>query len=165
MRGYAGYAGELGHVRISDIPRDDYSGLQGTLEALVQRRDTLSALGIAGVDDSELSDRLKKSVSGKVKKVLEAQIDALAVAVGNFVNIFNPEIVLLAGYLAVLFDYDSDRLLSRFRWGTLNAPQDRLLVRPAELGPNLLMIGAAGLAFAPLVAQPTTTALVGAHAR
>ena len=159
-----GGAGGIGGG-ISDVPGDDYSGLQGTLEALVKRDELLDALGIAAADDDELATRLTGSLSGKVKKLLEAQLDALAIAIGNFVNIFNPEIVVLSGYLAVLFGYDSDRLLSRFRWSTLNAPQDRLVVRTGELGPNLLMIGAAGLAFAPLVAQPASTQLFSAHAK
>ena len=37
LRGVAGYAGELGHVRISSSTRLDYSGLAGTIESLVQR--------------------------------------------------------------------------------------------------------------------------------
>jgi predicted NBD/HSP70 family sugar kinase len=159
LRGAAGYAGELGHVRISDNPRDDYSGLQGTLESLVRREDLLAALKLEDADDSVLEEKLKEPLNPKVVKILENQIDALAVAVGNFVNIFNPEIVLLAGYLAVLYSYDKDRLLSRFRWSALTAPQDRLVVKPAELGPNLLMIGAAGLPITPLLAQPASTQL------
>lgn len=165
LRGAAGYAGELGHVRISDAPREDYSGLQGTLESLVQRDDLLAALKIESADDAQLEEVLSKPVSSKVQKLLESQIDALAIAVGNYVNIFNPEIVLLAGYLAVLYSYDRDRLLSRFRWSTLTAPQDRLLVKPAELGPNLLMIGAAGLAFAPLLSGPAVTQLFSARGK
>ena len=159
LRGAAGYAGELGHVRISDNPRDDYSGLQGTLESLVRREDLLAALKLEDADDSVLEEKLKEPLNPKVVKILESQIDALAIAVGNFVNIFNPEIVLLAGYLAVLYSYDKDRLLSRFRWSALTAPQDRLVVKPAELGPNLLMIGAAGLPITPLLAQPASTQL------
>ncbi|WP_298120919.1 ROK family transcriptional regulator [uncultured Aurantimicrobium sp.] len=165
LRGAAGYAGELGHVRISDSPREDYSGLQGTLESLVQRDDLLAALKIESADDAQLEEVLSKPVSSKVQKLLESQIDALAIAVGNYVNIFNPEIVLIAGYLAVLHSYDRDRLLSRFRWSTLTAPQDRLLVKTAELGPNLLMIGAAGLPIAPLLAEPAITQLFPARGK
>ncbi len=165
LRGAAGYAGELGHVRISDSPKEDYSGLQGTLESLVQRDDLLAALKIESADDAQLEEVLSKPVSSKVQKLLESQIDALAIAVGNYVNIFNPEIVLIAGYLAVLHSYDRDRLLSRFRWSTLTAPQDRLLVKTAELGPNLLMIGAAGLPIAPLLAEPAITQLFPARGK
>jgi predicted NBD/HSP70 family sugar kinase len=163
LRGAAGYAGELGHVRISDSPREDYSGLQGTLESLVRREDLLLALKIESADDAELERVLSRPVAPRIQKLVESQIDALAVAVGNYVNIFNPEIVLLAGYLAVLYAYDRDRLLSRFRWSALNAPQDRLLVKPAELGPNLLMVGAAGLPISPLIAEPAVTQLFAAR--
>ena len=165
LRGAAGYAGELGHVRISDSPKEDYSGLQGTLESLVQRDDLLAALKIERADDAQLDEVLSKPVRTKVQKLLESQFYALAIAVGNYVNIFNPEIVLIAGYLAVLHSYDRDRLLSRFRWSTLTAPQDRLLVKTAELGPNLLMIGAAGLPIAPLLAEPAITQLFPARGK
>jgi predicted NBD/HSP70 family sugar kinase len=131
----------------------------------VQRDDLLAALKIDSADDAQLEEVLSKPVSTKVQKLLESQIDALAIAVGNYVNIFNPEIVLIAGYLAVLHSYDRDRLLSRFRWSTLTAPQDRLLVKTAELGPNLLMIGAAGLPIAPLLAEPAITQLFPARGK
>jgi len=154
LRGSAGYAGELGHVRISDSPVEDYSGLSGTLESLIRRETLVQALGLGNVDDDELRDALANDKSTKARKVAEAQLDALAVAVGNFVNIFNPEVVLLAGYLSVLFSYEPDRLLSRFRWSALTAPQDRLVVRPASLGANLLMIGAAQLPFGAVIEHP-----------
>ncbi|MEG0161705.1 MAG: ROK family transcriptional regulator [Aurantimicrobium sp.] len=159
LRGAAGYAGELGHVRISDSPNEDGSGLTGTLESLVRRDVLLNALGLINADDEQLAAALAADKSAKVRKIIEAQIDALAIAVGNYVNIFNPEVILLAGYLSTLFAYDSDRLLSRFRWSSLTASQDRMVVRQAALGANLLMVGAAGLALAPLVNAPASTQL------
>jgi predicted NBD/HSP70 family sugar kinase len=89
LRGSAGYAGELGHVRISDSSVEDYSGLSGTLESLIRREALVQALGLGNVDDDELREALSKDTSAKVRKVAEAQLDALAIAVGNFVNIFN----------------------------------------------------------------------------
>lgn len=165
LRGAAGYAGELGHVRISDSPVEDGSGLTGTLESLVRRDALLQALGLTNVDDEELGVALRADKSAKVRKIAEAQIDALAIAVGNYVNIFNPEIILLAGYLSTLYSYDPDRLLSRFRWSSLTASQDRMVVRPAALGSNLLMVGAAGLALSPLVNAPASTQLYPARGK
>lgn len=165
LRGAAGYAGELGHVRISDSPQEDGSGLTGTLESLVRRDVLLAALGLNNADDAELNAALAADKSSKVKKIAEAQIDALAIAVGNYVNIFNPEVILLAGYLSTLFSYDADRLLNRFRWSSLTASQDRMVVRPAELGSNLLMVGAAILALAPLVSAPASTQLYPARGK
>ncbi|GAB2829510.1 ROK family transcriptional regulator [Alpinimonas psychrophila] len=163
LRGAAGYAGELGHVRISDSLPEDYSGLSGTLESLVSREALLAVLKLTGVDDDELRAALAKDPSAKVRKVAEAQIDALAIAIGNFVNIFNPEIILLAGYLSVLFAFDPDRLLSRFRWSSLTASQDRLILRPAELGANLLMVGAAQMPFDRVVHDPATITFIPAR--
>lgn len=164
LRGAAGYAGELGHVRISDSPGEDYSGLSGTLESLVNRDDLLAVLKLTNVDDDELRAALAAEHSTKVRKVVEAQIDALAIAVGNFVNIFNPEIILLAGSLSVLYGFDTDRLMSRFRWSSLTASQDRLIVRPAALGANLLMVGAARMPFMQLVNEPAAFKLSSARA-
>ncbi len=160
LRGAAGYAGELGHIRISDSPAEDFSGLSGTLESLVSRETLLAALKLNGVDDDELREALTKDPSPKVRKVAEAQIDSLAIAIGNFVNIFNPEIILLAGYLSVLYAFDTDRLLSRFRWSSLTASQDRLILRPAELGANLLMVGAAQMPFDRVVQEPATMTFI-----
>ena len=164
LRGAAGYAGELGHVRISDSIAEDYSGLSGTQESQVSRETLLAALKLTGVDDDELRVALANDPSPKVRKVAEAQIDALAIAIGNFVNIFNPEIILLAGYLSVLYAFDTDRLLSRFRWSSLTASQDRLILRPAELGANLLMVGAAQMSFARVIQEPATITLIPARA-
>jgi predicted NBD/HSP70 family sugar kinase len=163
MRGAAGYAGELGHIRISDSLAEDYSGLSGTLESLVSRETLLAALKLNGVDDDELRAALAKDPPPKVRKVAEAQIDSLAIAIGNFVNIFNPEIILLAGYLSVLYAFDTDRLLSRFRWSSLTASQDRLIIRPAELGANLLMVGAAQMPFDRVVEEPATMTFLPAR--
>lgn len=163
MRGAAGYAGELGHIRISDSLAEDYSGLSGTLESLVSRETLLAALKLNGVDDDELREALAKDPPPKVRKVAEAQIDSLAIAIGNFVNIFNPEIILLAGYLSVLYAFDTDRLLSRFRWSSLTASQDRLIIRPAELGANLLMVGAAQMPFDRVVEEPATMTFLPAR--
>lgn len=159
LRGAAGYAGELGHVRISDDPHEDASGLTGTLESLVRRDLLLKALGLGNVDDEKLGEVLRADKSAKVRKIAEAQLDALSIAVGNYVNIFNPEVILLAGYLSTLFSYEPDRLMSRFRWSSLTTSQARMSVKPAILGANVLMIGAAGLAFSQLISSPASTEL------
>lgn len=155
LRGTAGYAGELGHVRISDSPVDDYSGFQGTLESQVRREDLLEALKLENVEDEELEVALLASKSAKVTKLVERQIDALAIAIANFVNIFNPQVIVLSGFLPALFKFDQDRLLSKFRDSALTASQERVIVRTAELGANILMIGAAELPFSQVIANPS----------
>jgi predicted NBD/HSP70 family sugar kinase len=159
LRGAAGYAGELGHVRISDTLVKDYSGLQGTLESLVRRDDLLDVFKLYAATDDELLVEISRTQAAKAVKVIESQIDNLAAALGNFVNIFNPQVIILGGFIAGLFTRDSERLITGLRANSLAAANERVIIREGGLGSNLLMIGAALLPFNELTANPSTTRL------
>lgn len=159
LRGAAGYAGELGHVRISDTSVKDYSGLQGTLESLVRRDDLLDVFKLYAATDDELLVEISRTQTAKAVKLIESQIDNLAAALGNFVNIFNPQVIILGGFLAGLFTRDSERLIAGLRSNSLAAANERVIIREGGLGSNLLMIGAALLPFNELTANPSTTRL------
>lgn len=160
LRGATGFASELGHLRISDSKIEDTTGLKGTLEALVRRDELLQSLRLKDVDDEQLKTAVLKSSNPKLKKVIDSQIDALGVAIANLVNIFNPEAVLLSGFLSVLYEADDYRLLSRIREGTINGAREKVVIRTASLGSSGILIGAAELAFAPLLANPSEGTLL-----
>ncbi len=164
LRGSAGYAGELGHMRISDIRNEDTSGLRGTLEALVRREDLISALRIQSADDDELNKLLSTSKNPRVLKVMQQQIEYLAVGISNLVNIFNPQAVLLAGFLSALYEADDYRLLSQIRAGSITGARERVMIRTASLGGAGLAVGAAELAFARLLRETTAFELVDLEA-
>ena len=159
LRGAAGYAGELGHVRISGNAVKDYSGLEGTLESLVRRDDLLDVFKLYAATDDELLVEISRTQSAKAVKLIESQIDDLAAALGNFVNIFNPQVIILGGFIAGLFARDSERLLNGLRANSLAAANERVIIREGGLGSNLLMIGAALLPFNDLTANPSMTRL------
>jgi predicted NBD/HSP70 family sugar kinase len=161
LRGAAGYAGELGHVRITDSKANDYSGLAGTVESVVRRDDLLEVFMLDSATDEELAaevQAVKRSQNAKTKaaqKLIERQIDALAMGLASFVNIFNPQVIVLAGFLASLFEFDKDRMLAGVKKNSLEASSEAVLIRSADLGADLLMIGAAELPFASLLARPS----------
>ena len=159
LRGASGYGGELGHVRIGGSNDKDYSGLAGTLESMVRRDDLLHVFKMFSATDEELDIEIQSTKSGEAKKILGAQIDALGAGISSFVNIFNPEVIVLAGFLTSLFSYDPDRLLAAVKQGSLNASSERVIIRAGELGADLLMIGSAELAFKPLLENPSAVAL------
>jgi len=165
LRGAAGYAGELGHVRISTAAVKDYSGLEGTLEGLVRRDDLLDVFNIYAATDDELLLEISRTKSAKAIKLIESQIDNLAAALGTFANIFNPEVIILGGFLSGLFLRDSDRLLNSLRANSLSAANERVIIREGGLGSNLLMIGAALLPFNDLTANPSAARLYPAKAK
>lgn len=162
LRGSLGLAGELGHMRISDSRTEDSTGLRGTLEALVRREDLLHALKQSELSDEQLNEAILASKLPRVQKIVNQQIDHLGTAIANIVNIFNPEAVLLAGFLSTLFEADDYRLLSRIREGTLSGSRERVIIRKAALGGDGVSIGAAELAFDPLLQNPGQFELVEA---
>ena len=162
LLGSSGYAGELGHVRISSSTQRDYSGLEGTIEAVIRRDDLLDALKLFGADDEELDREIMGKPTAKVKKVIEAQVEYLGQGLANYVNIFNPQVVVLAGFLTSLFNYDPERVIQTMRDGALGASHERVIIRTGQLGTNLMMIGAAGLAFNPLLNRPSDAMLTDA---
>jgi predicted NBD/HSP70 family sugar kinase len=156
LRGATGYGGELGHTKIADFTGLDYSGLIGTLESIVRREDLVAALKLGNADDNQLENALLSKRSDEVKQIVERQIDALAVAIANYVNIFNPQIIVLGGFLPALYWYDQERLLAGIAKGSLFASREGIIVRVAELGARTLLIGAAELPFTTLINDPAT---------
>ena len=119
----------------------------------------MDALKLFGATDEELETEILSTKSETVRSLLHEQIDALAVGLGNFVNIFNPNAIVLDGFLASLFAFDGERLLDGIRASSLAASSERLIIRPGQLGSNLLMIGGAELAFSDLLNYPSETTL------
>ncbi|MFM1984235.1 MAG: hypothetical protein RL723_670, partial [Actinomycetota bacterium] len=143
----------------------DFSGLEGTLEGMVRRDDMLDVFKLYAATDDELLLEISRAKTAKSVKLIEAQIDNLAAALGNFVNIFNPQVIILGGYLSGLFEFNSERLINGLRANSLAAANERVIVREGGLGSNLLMIGAAELPFSQLVANPSATQLYPAKAK
>jgi predicted NBD/HSP70 family sugar kinase len=165
LRGTAGYAGELGHVRIASSKEKDYSGLEGTLESLVRRNDFLETFKLFAATDEELLLEISRSNSTKAQKLIESQTDSLAAALGSFVNIFNPQVIILGGFITGLFAKEQQRLLAGLKYNSLAAANERVLIRESGLGSNMLMIGAAELPFNELITRPSTTALISAKVK
>ena len=164
VSGAAGYAGELGHIRISSSNRADYSGFPGTLEALVRRDDLLDMFKLYVATDEELDAEIKSTESQRARRLIYDQMDSLADGISTLVNIFNPEVVVLAGFLSSLFEFDPDYLLTQMKKGCLAAASERVVIRSGGLGSNLLVVGAAELAFDALISAPSSHPLTSARA-
>jgi predicted NBD/HSP70 family sugar kinase len=157
LRGASGYGSELGHIQISDSKKTDFSGLPGTLEALVKRDDLLEAFKLFGATDDELDVEVQNTKDAKVIKLINTQIDYLGRGLGVLATVFNPQVVILEGFLDSIFKFNKERLLTALRSNSLSAAHDGLIVSSGELGTRAVLIGAAGLAFAPLIQNPSGT--------
>ena len=62
--------------------------------------------------------------------------------------------IVLGGFLATIAELDPDRLLAEVGASSMPANAEALQIRTAALAEDRLLIGAAELAFAPLLSDP-----------
>jgi predicted NBD/HSP70 family sugar kinase len=156
LGGASGFGGELGHIRVSSSSAVDSAGISGTLEAEVTRAELLAALGLERVDPDTFEKVLLANRSDAVRAIVERQLDHLATALAAAINLLNPQLIALGGFLAALLAYDPDRLHTAVARAALPPSFDGVRITATEVGSNLLMIGAAQLAFSPLLEDPAS---------
>lgn len=154
ISGAGGYAGEWGQTRPGILSEDDRRSNGGVLEDEVNRGRLLQAARLGAVDDTALAAVLAATSDAEVISEIERQRRVLTATVANAVNVLNPSIVVLGGFLAMLRDRDPETFDAEVRSRSLEAPAEQVEVRSAALGADRLLIGAAEAAFAPLLADP-----------
>jgi len=154
LGGAHGYAGELGHTPVSGSAAVDTVGISGTLEAEVTREELFALLGADHMDPESFEVALLANRSDGVRVAVARQQRQLAVALGTIVNVLNPERIVLGGFLASLLAYDPDGLRTALSARALGPALEGVDIVSAQLGANLLLVGAAHRAFEPLVDDP-----------
>jgi predicted NBD/HSP70 family sugar kinase len=155
LSGTSGYAGEFGHTRGLAAGNDETDSPGPTLESLVNRSDLLAALGITAASADELETLLLDSTDPAVIELVRRQLRYLGAALGDSINILNPQLIVLGGFLGSILQKDPEYLASRVALQSLTASSEAAAITRAGLGSDLLMIGAAELTFAALLADPT----------
>jgi predicted NBD/HSP70 family sugar kinase len=160
LRGAAGFAGELGHTLVNSAGIACHCGSSGCLETEVSRQPLLEALGLSTGEAERLDDALLEAFApggttpSALAELVERQLGFLAIALGNAINLFNPRMIVLGGFLGSLYGAAPDILDEAIRHRAMAATRDGLVIHRAALGANILMIGAAELAFADLLGNP-----------
>ncbi|NQX16137.1 ROK family protein [Rathayibacter sp. VKM Ac-2857] len=162
LHGIDGYAGEIGHTLVNSAGVDCHCGAVGCLETEVGRAELLRVLGLD--ESADVSERLEEALAASgdpaVRAEVERQLGHLAVALRNVVNIFNPQLVVLGGFLGALVGVAPGFLEERLgSGGPFRVALDSVRIARTELGADLLMLGAAELAFERLLADPLTAEL------
>lgn len=157
LTGRSGYAGEIGHTLVRSDGDVCHCGARGCLETEVTRAELLAVLGLDQVGPDELGEALRvRGAEPAVAAVVARQLDQLGRAIANLVNLVNPELVVLGGFLGPLYAADPGRLESAVRATAMTGPSEDVQFVRSELGGDLLAVGAAELAFAPLLADPAS---------
>ncbi|QYO62977.1 ROK family protein [Leptolyngbya sp. 7M] len=157
--GIDGTAGELGHVCVKPNGSECGCGSKGCLEQYA------SATGLAKVftdfeqefPDSELHGRGNVTpidlYEYAVRRdqlalaVFDRMGEALGIAIAGFINIFNPEVIVIGGGLSGAWDMFSGSMRETIKARAFRRPAERAKLVRAELGDDSGMIGAASLVF------------------
>ncbi|WP_435747665.1 ROK family transcriptional regulator [Microbacterium sp. PMB16] len=139
--GVGGYAGEFGQNRVG-------AGSATVLEDEVSRARLLDVLGLAVADDATLADALAAaSDDDPVREECARQRGLLAQAIADAVNILNPSVVVLGGFLAQLEELDPEGFAEAVVAGAMAENAEGLRILPASLAADRLLLGAAEHAF------------------
>ncbi|HEY5890669.1 MAG TPA: ROK family protein [Acidimicrobiia bacterium] len=159
MLGAAGYAGEAGHTRINPSGRLCRCGATGCWETEVGEE---ALARLVGISDPEMRADLIGEVTRRAHRgdadtfaALKEIGHWLGVGIGNLVNTFNPDLVLIGGFFNELYPFLEESMKSTANEVSLSAPWDACTIRPSKLGIDAHLIGASELVFAEVIANPS----------
>jgi predicted NBD/HSP70 family sugar kinase len=147
LRGMGGFAGEMGHTLVNSAGRRCHCGRFGCLETEVSLDRLLPYLHRDRIDEDELDIALGLYRDPALLSELAHQVDFLSEALTNFVNLFSPDTVVLAGYLGSLLSVSRERLTDAVRLSPLGGHVRSIRLERAQLRSRLMLVGAAELVF------------------
>ena len=157
LGGRAGYAGEVGHIVVNPGGLPCHCGSRGCWETecgeerlfeLAGRAHGGGLAGVRGVVAAAAAGDADASAA------LEHVAGWLGRGTANVVNVLNPEVVILGGALKEILDATGDTVHAAFATAALAAPLEQVRIVTPHLGPDSTLVGAAELAFDPLLSDP-----------
>ena len=155
--GHLGFAGEIGHLPVNPDGRRCRCGSIGCWETEVGESALLER---AGLDPdggrAAVEERLDSAAGGDQRAVeaLASEARWLAIGIAGLVNVFDPDTVVLGGLFARVLPAVSARLDVELADRRYLAARRDVAVVAAALGPQAVTVGAAELAFGPLLEDP-----------
>jgi predicted NBD/HSP70 family sugar kinase len=162
MLGSAGYAGEAGHTLINPDGLRCRCGSTGCWETEAGEAALARHAGIPeSIAGFGILDTVRTRALAGDDRTLRAIAEVghwLGLGIGNLVNVFNPELVVLGGFYHALFPFLESAVVEGTVLRALHAPGDAVTITRSGLGSDAPLTGAAELAFTDLIADPAAAA-------
>ncbi len=158
--GAAGCAGEVGHFQVNPLGERCRCGAIGCWETEIGGPAILRRIGIVEKNyKPEAVTRLLREAAWGDPVALAAVEDVgrwLGTGLAGLVNVFNPQRVVLGGWLATMWPMVERTVDAELR-ARVMAPSHELdeLIRPTQLGADGPLLGAAELALTRVLDEPT----------
>ncbi len=154
LLGSAGYAGEAGHMLINPAGIACRCGAVGCWESEAGEAALLRRAGMA--DGAHLDEVAERATAGD-RRTLTAIAEVgrwLGVGIGNLINLFNPELVVLGGLYERLFPFLQPAVSEAANQRTLAAPRGIARIERSALGTDASLFGAAEMVMSRVIADP-----------
>ena len=155
LLGSAGYAGEAGHTMINPDGGSCGCGAVGCWEAEAGEAALLRRAGVA--DGTGHLDEVAERAAAGDEVTLRAIAETgrwVGLGIGNLINLFNPELVVLGGLYQRLFGFLESSVVEGARTRTLDAPGAMATIACSGLGSDAPLLGAAELILSNVIADP-----------
>ena len=168
--GAAGCAGEVGHVQVNPNGVQCRCGATGCWETEIGGPAMLRRIGIAEKSyKPEAVTRLLRDAAWGDPVALAAVEDVgrwLGTGLAGLVNVFNPQRVVLGGFLGTMWPVVEQIVQAELRARVMAPALDvEELIRPTQLGADGPLLGAAELALTRVLDEPTLVPARGAERR
>lgn len=157
LTGASGYAGEVGHMQVDGAGPECRCGAVGCWETKVGENVLLQRAGrLAGGGPEAVAEVIAAARAGEPRaaEAVNNVADWCGVGIRAIVNLFNPQVVVLGGSLAQVWRAAESRVVESVQRNTLLSPRGDAALRSAALGDDSPLIGAAELAFEPVLDHP-----------
>lgn len=160
LRGAAGLAGEIGHTVLDPSGPTCHCGGRGCVETFLGDE----ALVRLGGRDGTVDDVLAAAARGELwaLRAVEAVGTSLGRVVANIVNLLNPQVLVMGGSMRDILTVARPSVEATLESQGLAAERAAVDLLPCALGGDGSLVGAAELAFGPLLADPLTVASLAA---
>ncbi|MCW2770399.1 MAG: sugar kinase [Aeromicrobium sp.] len=161
LEGAGGYAGEIGHLPFVPDGRLCHCGAYGCWETEIGAEAIALAIGCP----PERLGALGEYLDGVHEASPDLRIvgQALGRGLAGMVNMLNPRVIVLGGYLRSLFPLVHADVEAELEVHALTAPRELVRVTLPGLGGDSVLHGAAELAFEPLLADPVGRLSTACH--
>ncbi|HEY8541114.1 MAG TPA: ROK family protein [Pseudothermotoga sp.] len=162
LRGSTGIGAELGHMNVLPNGPKCGCGSNGCLEALASAT-AIKRFVLEGysrhADSSLFSQKRPDQITPKdvfehakigdqfALSIFDMVVNALAVAVGSLINIFNPQLIVLGGGIANAGEFLLNPILERSKDYVLPTMLGTYQIKLSELGKDAGILGAASIVF------------------
>jgi predicted NBD/HSP70 family sugar kinase len=157
MTGVAGYGGEVGHLPVNPAGLDCRCGSVGCWETEVGAGALLRRAGHSPDGGRAEVEAVLREADAGAPAALAALAELgrwLGRGLGGLVNLLDPELVVLGGLFGRTYPFVAASLADELTRTALRAPRELVRVVPTMLGVDAPLLGAAELAFEPLLADP-----------